>query len=168
MSQDFDPPLALAFPARSGYIHAGGDSFRSDPMKTFPGQTRTRAWSSLLVLILASAACCAQALAPVREVPNPPNSAAQLSKPYVVLVSLDGFRYDYAERYGARHLLELAARGASAANGMFPVFPSLTFPNHYTIVTGLYPEHHGIVNNTMHDPVLGNFSPPNRAANTDG
>jgi predicted AlkP superfamily pyrophosphatase or phosphodiesterase len=122
------------------------------PMKTFPGQTRTRVWSLLLVLILASAACCAQALAPVREVPNPPNSAAQLSKPYVVLVSLDGFRYDYAERYGARHLLELAARGASAANGMFPVFPSLTFPNHYTIVTGLYPEHHGIVSNSFYDP----------------
>ena len=48
-----------------------------------------------------------------------------------------------------------------------PVFPSLTFPNHYSIVTGLYPEHHGIVANTMVDPVLGNFSLGNRDAVTD-
>jgi predicted AlkP superfamily pyrophosphatase or phosphodiesterase len=51
---------------------------------------------------------------------------------------------------------------------MRPVFPSLTYPNHYTLVTGLYPDQHGMVNNTMRDPALGNFSPPNRAANTDG
>jgi predicted AlkP superfamily pyrophosphatase or phosphodiesterase len=54
------------------------------------------------------------------------------------------------------------------AKGLRPAFPSITYPNHYTIVTGLYPDQHGMVNNTMHDPVLGNFSPPNRAANTDG
>jgi len=109
-------------------------------------------WSSLLVLILAVFVCCAQSIAPVIEVPNPPNAEAQLSKPYVVLVSLDGFRYDYAQRYGAKHLLALAARGASASKGMLPVFPSLTFPNHYTIVTGLYPDHHGIVANSFYDP----------------
>jgi alkaline phosphatase D len=106
----------------------------------------------VLVLILTAVACGAQSIAPVIEVPNPPNAAAQLSKPYVVLVSLDGFRYDYARRYGAKHLLALAARGASAPNGMLPVFPSLTFPNHYTIVTGLYPDHHGIVANSFYDP----------------
>jgi predicted AlkP superfamily pyrophosphatase or phosphodiesterase len=109
-------------------------------------------WTALLVLILASVACYGQSIAPVIEVPNPPNAEAQLSKPYVVLVSLDGFRYDYAQRYGAKHLLALAARGASAPNGMIPAFPSLTFPNHYAIVTGLYPDHHGIVANTFYDP----------------
>ena len=105
-----------------------------------------------LVLVFAAVACCGQSIAPVIEVANPPNAAAQLSKPYVVLVSLDGFRYDYAKRYGAKRLLQLAARGASAPNGMMPAFPSLTFPNHYTIVTGLYPEHHGIVANSFYDP----------------
>jgi predicted AlkP superfamily pyrophosphatase or phosphodiesterase len=60
------------------------------------------------------------------------------------------------------------AAGGVRARGMRPVFPSLTYPNHYTLVTGLYPDQHGVVNNTMHDPVLGNFSPSNRAANTEG
>ncbi len=121
-------------------------------MKPFPRQIRRRVWSLLLVLIITGFSCCAQSIAPVIEVPNPPNAEAQLSKPYVVLVSLDGFRYDYAQRYGAKHLLALVARGASASKGMLPVFPSLTFPNHYTIVTGLYPDHHGIVANSFYDP----------------
>jgi alkaline phosphatase D len=68
------------------------------------------------------------------------------------MVSLDGFRYDYAKRYHADHLLALAAQGASAPEGMLPAYPSITFPNHYTIVTGLYPEHHGIVANSFYDP----------------
>jgi alkaline phosphatase D len=121
-------------------------------MKSFSGRIQASVWSALLILILTAVACGAQSIAPVIEVPNPPNAEAQLSKPYVVLVSLDGFRYDYAQRYGAKHLLALAARGASAPNGMLPVFPSLTFPNHYTIVTGLYPDHHGIVANSFYDP----------------
>jgi alkaline phosphatase D len=70
----------------------------------------------------------------------------------VVLVSLDGFRYDYTERYGAKNLLDMAFRGVSAPNGMVPSYPSVTFPNHWTIVTGLYPEHHGIVANSFYDP----------------
>src|ERR1700691_6699712 len=81
-----------------------------------------------------------------------PQSPQQLSKPYVILVSLDGFRYDYAKRYRADHLLALATQGASAPEGMLPAYPSITFPNHYTIVTGLYPEHHGIVANSFYDP----------------
>jgi len=121
-------------------------------MKSFKDRIRTHASTLFLVLVLAAVACRGQSIAPVIEVANPPNAAAQLSKPYVVLVSLDGFRYDYAKRYGAKRLLELAARGASAPNGMIPVFPSLTFPNHYTLVTGLYPEHHGIVANSFYDP----------------
>ena len=121
-------------------------------MNLFPGRNRTRAWPVVLVLILSAIACAAQSLAPVIEVPNPPNADAHLSKPYVVLVSLDGFRYDYTERYGAKNLLDMALRGVSAPNGMIPSYPSVTFPNHYTIVTGLYPEHHGIVANNFYDP----------------
>lgn len=94
----------------------------------------------------------AQPISPVITVDHGPNSAQQISKHYVILVSLDGFRYDYARKYHAEHLLALGARGASAPEGMLPSYPSITFPNHYTIVTGLYPEHHGIVANSFYDP----------------
>jgi alkaline phosphatase D len=90
--------------------------------------------------------------AAVITVEHGPNAAAQQKKHYVVLVSLDGFRYDYAAKFGAPNLKHLAAEGASAPEGMIPSFPSVTFPNHYTIVTGLYPEHHGIVENNSYDP----------------
>ncbi len=105
-----------------------------------------------LVASLLAVACHGQPIAPVITVDHGPNAPGQLSKPYVILVSLDGFRYDYAKRYHAEHLLALAAEGASAPEGMFPSYPSITFPNHYTIVTGLYPEHHGIVANSFYDP----------------
>jgi alkaline phosphatase D len=94
-----------------------------------------------------------QDISPVISVDHGPNAASQLSKPYVILVSLDGFRYDYAKKYRADHLLALAAQGASAPEGMLPSYPTITFPNHYSIVTGLYPEHHGIVANSFYDPV---------------
>jgi alkaline phosphatase D len=116
------------------------------------GIPNARAWSVLLILILTAALCATQSASQVVEVPNPPNTAEQQAKHYVVLVSLDGFRYDYATKYGAKNLLAMAARGASAPDGMIPSFPSVTFPNHYTIVTGLYPDHHGIVGNTFYDP----------------
>jgi predicted AlkP superfamily pyrophosphatase or phosphodiesterase len=78
------------------------------------------------------------------------NSPEQEKKPYVILISADGFRYDYAEKYQATHLLALANEGVKASS-MIPSFPSVTFPNHYTIVTGLYPSHHGLVNNLYFD-----------------
>ena len=99
------------------------------------------------------AVCLAQAIAPVITVDHGPNAPQQLAKPYVILVSLDGFRYDYPQRYHAKNLLDLAARGASAPDGMTPPYPSITFPSHYTIITGLYPEHHGIIGNTFYDPL---------------
>ncbi|HTE33939.1 MAG TPA: ectonucleotide pyrophosphatase/phosphodiesterase [Chryseolinea sp.] len=79
------------------------------------------------------------------------NSAAQEKKPYVILISADGFRFDYAEKYHAEHLLNFGRQGVRAKS-MIPSFPSVTFPNHYTIVTGLYPSHHGLVNNSFYDP----------------
>lgn len=68
-----------------------------------------------------------------------------------VLVSIDGFRWDYLDKYAAPHLRRLAAKGVRAQR-MTPSFPSKTFPNHYTLVTGLRPEHHGIVANWFYDP----------------
>src|SRR6202789_919076 len=108
-------------------------------------------YSAFLACVL-TVACYRQASSAVITVDHGPNATQQLSKPYVIMVSLDGFRYDYPKRYHADHLLPLAAQGASAPDGMIPAYPSITFPNHYTIVTGLYPEHHGIVANTFYDP----------------
>jgi predicted AlkP superfamily pyrophosphatase or phosphodiesterase len=69
----------------------------------------------------------------------------------LILISFDGFRRDYIDRGESPNLKALADRGVRA-RGLIPSFPSVTFPNHYTIVTGLFPEHHGIVANTMEDP----------------
>src|SRR5579871_4053090 len=88
---------------------------------------------------------------PVIHVDNGPNSAAAQKAHYVVLVSLDGFRWDYTKRFGATHLLALGRQGVWAPEGMIPSYPSLTFPNHYAIVTGLYPEHNGLVANGFYD-----------------
>ena len=104
------------------------------------------------LICLLSALCQAQAIAPVITINHGPNAPQQRSKPYVILVSLDGFRYDYAKRYHAKSLIALGAQGATAPEGMIPSYPSITFPNHYTIATGLYPEHHGIVANSFYDP----------------
>lgn len=71
----------------------------------------------------------------------------------LVLVSLDGFRADYLERGVTPNIVALARDGVSTSY-MIPSFPSKTFPNHYTLVTGLYPESHGIVANVFFDPVL--------------
>ena len=74
-------------------------------------------------------------------------------KPTVILISIDGFRYDYFGKAPTPNLDSLIARGVRARY-MVPSFPTKTFPNHYTIVTGLYPAHHGIVANTMWDDDL--------------
>src|SRR6185503_13423221 len=71
-------------------------------------------------------------------------------QPTVILISLDGFRYDYLNLYRPPNLKALAARGVRA-RWMTPSFPSKTFPNHYTIATGLYPQNHGIVENNIYD-----------------
>jgi len=81
-----------------------------------------------------------------------PNSSAALKAHYVVLVSLDGFRWDYAKKYKATQLLAIGKQGVWAPEGMYPSYPSLTFPNHFAIATGLYPEHHGLVANSFLDP----------------
>lgn len=80
------------------------------------------------------------------------NAPETLQKPYVILISADGFRYDYMQKYNTKNLLNLAENGIWAKNGMYPSYPSITFPNHYSIVTGLYPSHHGLVDNIFYDP----------------
>jgi predicted AlkP superfamily pyrophosphatase or phosphodiesterase len=102
--------------------------------------------------LLAAITAAAQDVTPVVHVENPANLVAQQKKHYVVMVSLDGFRYDYGREYGTPHLDEMARDGASVPTGMLPSYPSVTFPNHYALVTGLRPEHHGIVAMDFADP----------------
>lgn len=72
---------------------------------------------------------------------------------YLVLVSFDGFRWDYSDMYETPAFDELARQGVKAER-LIPSFPTKTFPNHYTLATGLYPDHHGIINNSFYAPDL--------------
>ncbi|KAI6016235.1 nucleotide pyrophosphatase [Pisolithus marmoratus] len=74
----------------------------------------------------------------------------------VILVSIDGLRADYLDRGLTPHLLEISKQGIRA-EFMKPVFPTLTFPNHWSLMTGLYPESHGIVANSFWDPASGSM-----------
>jgi predicted AlkP superfamily pyrophosphatase or phosphodiesterase len=129
-----------------------------------------------LVLLVVALSVCAWAQGPALNpalplvhTDNGPNSAAAQKAHYLVLVSLDGFRWDYARRDGAAHLLALGKRGVWAPQGMLPSFPSLTFPNHFTIVTGLYPEHHGLVANSFYDETKqARYAMNDTAVVTDG
>ncbi|KAJ8751082.1 hypothetical protein K2173_016263 [Erythroxylum novogranatense] len=79
----------------------------------------------------------------------------KLSHPVVLLISSDGFRFGYQFKTPTPNIHRLVANGTEAETGLIPVFPTLTFPNHYSIVTGLYPAYHGIVNNYFIDPHIG-------------
>jgi predicted AlkP superfamily pyrophosphatase or phosphodiesterase len=118
----------------------------------------------LCSLIAFSAGCATQ---PTTAPSAPTVTKAKPAVTPLLLISIDGYRANYVERGLSPTLSDLAKDGVRAS-GMQPSFPSLTFPNHYTIVTGLRPDHHGIVNNTMVDPVLGKFSLSDRDAVSNG
>ncbi|NCW44355.1 MAG: alkaline phosphatase family protein [Gemmatimonadaceae bacterium] len=107
----------------------------------------------LLIACVLLASACRTATTPATSPAASPATGSATGNA-TVLISLDGFRADYITRPGAVNLRALAARGVRAER-MIPAFPSKTFPNHYTIVTGLHPEHHGIVANTMVDARIG-------------
>ncbi len=83
------------------------------------------------------------------------------NQPYLVVLSLDGFRWDYPQMYNTPNLNRMAEEGVKA-EALIPCFPTKTFPNHYSIATGLYPDHHGIVQNGFTDPNLGVYAISNR------
>ncbi len=88
--------------------------------------------------------------------------------PIVILISLDGFRYDYVDRFHPENLSRFIASG-TAAEALIPAFPSKTFPNHYTIATGMLPEHHGLVDNSFYEPFKDQvYSMGNRDIVQDG
>jgi predicted AlkP superfamily pyrophosphatase or phosphodiesterase len=99
---------------------------------------------AVLLCLLVASACAGRGL----------DVTANRQPAPLIVVSIDGWRWDYATKAPAPTLRALAARGVRAEN-LIPVFPSKTFPNHYTIVTGLYPGHHGMVANTVRDPATG-------------
>lgn len=122
-----------------------------DLRQTRPRLRTPRPFASLLAAAaLALAGCAAPPptapLAPEAPVPR----AAEQRQPVTILVSIDGFREDYLRRGVSPTLSQLAASGVTAV--MHPSFPTKTFPNHWTLVTGLRPDRHGIVGNRMESP----------------
>ena len=73
----------------------------------------------------------------------------------VIIVSLDGFRWDYPTIYSSPNIDAIAQNGVAAA--MYPSYPASTFPNHYAIATGLVPDHNGLVNNSFWAPDMNGF-----------
>jgi predicted AlkP superfamily pyrophosphatase or phosphodiesterase len=100
----------------------------------------------VLLLVCVGTACAAA------YGPKPASEAGR--PPLLILVSFDGWRWDYHTKVAAPHLSALMARGVRA-EGLIPAYPSKTVPNHYSLVTGLYPGHHGMVANTIRDPRTG-------------
>ena len=109
-------------------------------------------WTSRIVAAALCAALQACVTPPLAGPPAPSAVVAEVRAPVTILVSIDGFRPDYRARGVTPNLDALAARGISAA--MRPSFPSKTFPNHWTLVTGLRPDRNGIVSNAMEDSRL--------------
>lgn len=110
-------------------------------MRRFP----VRSFAAFLIVAavpLLVAACAGAA---------PETPPGEASATPLVIVSFDGFRWDYPDRVETPALDRLEARGVRAER-LIPVFPSKTFPGHYSVVTGLYPGHHGIISNNMRDP----------------
>lgn len=148
----------------AGVSAEGWDGARAGPscaMASIPGmrRTTTRApWWLALLLTLATA--CTHAPTRIDPPVSPPGAVAH-ERPPVLLVSVDGLApamLAWAPRLSAM------ARAGLAAEALRPSYPTLTFPNHTTLVTGLRPDRHGIVHNKMRDPVLGRFSNSTEAA----
>jgi predicted AlkP superfamily pyrophosphatase or phosphodiesterase len=111
----------------------------------------------LLIFWFAFSACSTPPVKPVGELSTEltyevpvMNSPEMISHPTVILVSIDGYRADYNSLFSPPNLQELERAGVSA-KGLRPAYPSKTFPNHYTLVTGMTPAHHGIVSNEFYD-----------------
>jgi len=98
-----------------------------------------------------AASCCAAVTAFAQERVN---ASTQRGRPYVILVSFDGFKPEYLQRIALPSFERVTSKGVRSV-GMIPVFPSKTFPNHYSMVTGMYAETHGLVGNRFIDPQRG-------------
>ncbi|RPD98872.1 alkaline phosphatase family protein [Aureibaculum marinum] len=96
------------------------------------------------------------------------NSKASLKKPYLILISLDGFRWDYVDKYTPPNITNFIKKGIKAES-LISCFPSKTFPNHYSIATGMYPDKHNIIGNSFYSDKKNTiYSISNRETVTDG
>jgi len=128
--------------------------------------SRLATTAALLALTLTLTACRSAAPRPPTAPTPSLGSAAVMSPAPLLLVSLDGFHPDYLTLGITPNLARIAAEGVRA-QWMTPSYPALTFPNHYTLVTGLRPDRHGVVHNTMRDAQLGEFRLSDHAAVAD-
>ena len=152
--------------SRSSLSEAGSDSAEEWKLQSVLSKTtRTpRNWKRW-TLISSAIACIVAIIALLalkksmtikkhkHGIATPLSNGTSIFKPTTILISLDGFRADFLQRGITPTLNGFIANGVSP-KWMLPSFPSVTFPNHFTLVTGLYPESHGIVGNTFWDPVL--------------
>ncbi|MVN21554.1 alkaline phosphatase family protein [Mucilaginibacter arboris] len=123
---------------------------------------------AILIFCFLSTFAFAQADTTQHVISGRKNSIQQQKKTYVIMISVDGLRYDFVDKYQAKNLMAFRTAGVQAER-MVPSYPSLTFPNHYTLVTGLYPAHHGLVNNDFYDPKRKEFyKSSNKAKAEDG
>lgn len=115
-------------------------------------------WALLLTMVFVG---CGPRIIPVQRPDNKPNTeqdnnkdevVSQPDERHVVILSMDAFRHDLASMYDTPTLDSVASVGVYSE--IMPVFPSNTFPNHYSMATGLHPDHHGIVNNSFYDKSL--------------
>ncbi|KAK9213886.1 hypothetical protein WN944_005871 [Citrus x changshan-huyou] len=131
---------------------------------TSPSNQTNQSTRTLFIITLLLITCNAVSAAALR---NPYIKARahgpvkkKLERPVVILVSSDGFRFGYQFKTPTPNIHRLINQGTEAETGLIPVFPTYTFPNHYSIVTGLYPASHGIINNRFVEPRTGDqFSP---------
>lgn len=118
-----------------------------------------------LIVILSFGACVSKSISSKN---NTEISSSNKEKPYLLLISLDGFRWDYVDRFKPKNLSKFIAGGVKAAS-LVPSFPSKTFPNHYTIATGMYPDHHLLLGNSFYNYETKKiYSMGNPAMVTDG
>ncbi len=103
--------------------------------------------SSILVLFLINA--CSKSVQKANE--SIQRNQIENQEPYLILISLDGYRWDYTERFNPPNISKFIQEGVQAES-LIPCFPTKTFPNHYSIATGMYPDKHGLVDNNFYSP----------------
>lgn len=102
-----------------------------------------------LLLIVSLSCSTSHYLKDIKDLDH--NDPDKLNSPYVVMISIDGFRHDYIDLYHPPFLSSIQNKGFRAKS-LIPIFPSKTFPNHYSLITGMYSDKHKLVANRFYDP----------------
>jgi len=122
----------------------------------------------ILIMGMLTVISCNKKVVSSPQILTTSNSKAAQKKPYLLLISLDGFRWDYLEKYKPPNLIAFVENGVKAES-LIPAYPSKTFPNHYSIATGMYPDKHGILGNTYYSYEKGlAFNYKNKTTAIDG